>query len=222
MISCARGVSGRSAHRRTLVESVVFCRAPALRGNLRLLMAALGRLKWRCFLLRFCNQMVPVALASMGDMCSELYGRILEKFHPCARPCAVLVQCLERLVHLDFASGAHCGKQISGTIKPRQPPVHMLWGKGLWKNDAVAWWLPHVVRGLPSVLPRFPWKQGTEKHNEFQYLSSRRSKYYKLLRWLPGCKTQEFLSNLMAQSQLSMLTPDRSPRSDYDIKIHAK
>ena len=57
---------------------------------------------------------------------------------------------------------------------------------------------------------------------EFQYLSSRRSKYYKLLRWLPGCKTQEFLSNLMAQSQLSMLTPDRSPRSDYDIKIHAK
>ena len=36
------------------------------------------------------------------------------------------------------------------------------------------------------------------------------------------CKTQEFLSNLMAQSQLSMLTPDRSPRSDYDIKIHAK
>ena len=106
MISCARGVSGRSAHRRTLVESVVFCRAPALRGNLRLLMAALGRLKWRCFLLRFCNQMVPVALASMGDMCSELYGRIPEKIHPCARPCAVLVQCLERLVHLDFAKVA--------------------------------------------------------------------------------------------------------------------
>ena len=45
MISCARGVSGRSAHRRTLVKSVVFYSAPALRGNLRLLMAALGRLK---------------------------------------------------------------------------------------------------------------------------------------------------------------------------------
>ena len=51
------------------------------------------------------------------------------KFHPCARPCAVLVQCLERLVHLDFARGAHCGKQISGTIKPTQPPVHMLWAE---------------------------------------------------------------------------------------------
>ena len=37
-------------------------------------------------------------------------GRILEKFDPCARPCAVLVQCLERLVHLGFAMGAVCGK----------------------------------------------------------------------------------------------------------------
>ena len=32
-------------------------------------------------------------------------GEILEKFDPCARPCAVLVQCLERLVHLGFAMG---------------------------------------------------------------------------------------------------------------------
>ena len=32
-------------------------------------------------------------------------GGILEKFDPCARHCAVLVQCLERLVHLGFAMG---------------------------------------------------------------------------------------------------------------------
>ena len=129
-----------------------------------------------------------------------------------------LCSALSALCTSIFALGAHCGKQISGIIKPTQPQDRR-YAKGFL---AMAWWLPRVVRGLPSVPPRFPWKQGTEKHNEFQYLSSRRSKYYKLLRWLPGCKTQEFLSNLMAQSQLSMLTPDRSPRSDYDIKIHAK
>ena len=48
-------------------------------------------------------------------------GGILEKFDPCGRPCAVLVQCLERLVHLGFAMGHSVESQISGIIKPTQP-----------------------------------------------------------------------------------------------------
>ena len=150
MISCARGVSGRSAHRRTLVKSVVFYSAPALRVNLRLLMAALGRLKDIVFIailqlngasdpskhrrpvLKIRCVLTPLQSAAFSMFPgSGGRGGFWQKFDPCARPCAVLVQCLERLVHLDFARGAHCGKQISGTLKPTQPPVHMLWGKGL-------------------------------------------------------------------------------------------
>ena len=46
----------------------------------------------------------------VGEWGSVGEGGILEKFDPCARPCAVLVQCLERLVHLGFAMGALCGE----------------------------------------------------------------------------------------------------------------